>query len=320
MLIMVKMRVHQSGYSIRAMLAKALPAMTLAALSACGGGGGGSSDGGSVTPQNFTSWGAIPASTPVTAEGLSVTVTSDGAVSSDTANSSATFVYSSSKDLLAFSFTTPTTSASWTQSSGSLIECLGDICVLINAAGDTAGVVSDPYASVNAWNYQSFGVWNVPNGSLSAMSYGAPTLASAIPVSGTATYAGSLRGGYVSAAETLNGVPVSAGSRFGLLADFSATADFGAARTVTISTANTLLERNNVVFSDPRFDLSSSVLDIADGVNLFSGIVSNGKSMSGSATGRFYGPAQPTPEELGGTVQLTGTNGEAMIGAFGAKR
>ncbi|MCW5620011.1 MAG: transferrin-binding protein-like solute binding protein [Burkholderiales bacterium] len=266
---------------------------------------------------NFTSWGALPTSRTVVIDGMSATLTNH-TFTTDDDNSSARVVYASrtSAGLRGFSFTTPTTSASWTTSSGDVLSCTNGVCGLVDGA--QLGAVSDPYHASNNWNYQSFGIWSVPGGSVSAMSYGAPTPVSAIPTTGTATYTGSLRGGYVSkGGEMLNGDPVAAGDRFGVLADLTANVDFGAGtRTVDISTSNTKLEdQSNDQFNDPSFDLSGSLI-ITPGQNLFEGVVTNGRGMSGDAAGKFYGPSH---SELGGTMHLTGPNG-SMVGAFGAKR
>jgi hypothetical protein len=40
-------------------------------------------------------------------------------------------------------------------------------------------------------------------------------------------------------------------------------------------------------------------------------------SLSGNATGRFY---SPTAQEMGGVYSLTGQNGSALVGAFGARQ
>lgn len=317
------MPVHRTSLAMCVFLSKALPVLAVAALSACGGGGGGggggSSGGGSLTPVNFTSWGALPTSRRVDIDGMSATLTNH-AFTTDDAGSSAAVVYNNrnSGGLSAFSFTTPNTSATWTSSSGSSLSCSNGVCGLANSGGTTLGAVSDPYHVSNNWNYQSFGIWSVPGGSVSAMSYGAPTPVSTLPTTGTATYTGSLRGGYVSkGGETLNGDPVVAGARFGVLADLTANVDFGAGPgTVNISTNNTLLEdQANVQFANSDFDLSGN-LTISAGQNLFQGTVTNSHGMSGNARGRFYGPSHL---ELGGTVDLTGANG-SMVGAFGAKR
>lgn len=320
------MPVHRTNPVMCVFLSRALPVLTVAALSACGGGGGGggSSGGGSLTPQNFTSWGALPTSTPVVIDGMSATLTNH-TFTTDDANSTAGVVYDSrtSAGLRGFSFTTPNTSANWTSSSGSTLNCSNGVCGLANPGGTTLGAVSDPYHSSNNWNYQSFGIWSVPSGSVSAMSYGAPTPVSALPTSGSATYTGSLRGGYVSkGGETLNGDPVSNGAQFGVRAALTADVTFSSGTgTVLINTSSTVLEaQNNIQFADPSFDLSGN-LTIAPGQNLFQGNIANGHGMSGDAAGRFYGPppSSQSPPELGGTVQLTGPNG-SMVGAFGAKR
>jgi len=302
---------------------RALAASLLATLAACGGGGGGSSGGGSLTPATFTSWGALP----VNINGMSVTRTSGGSVSSDTAGSTAGVLYNAqtSAGLRGFTFTTPATSASWTISSGSTISCSGGVCALSNPAQTVIGAVSDPYSGTTAWNYQSFGTWSIANGSVSAMSYGAPTAFSALPTTLNATYNGELIGRYNAVAgDVMNTVTLPGGAQFGLRSDVTANVTIsGATRQVSFSTTNSRLESAAFLeFNDARFNIPSTTLTISGSANSFTGPVTSGSgdnavTLSGTANGRFYGPSA---EELGGTLVLQGTGNRAVVGSFGAKR
>lgn len=305
---------------------RAAAACILAALAACGGGGGGSSGGGSLTPATFTSWGALPTNRPVIANGMSITRQSNGTIDPvDTSNSSAGVLYASrsSTGLRALTFTTPSGSTSWQASQGEInpSTCSGRLCSPSDGAQKIA-VFSDPY-SVNAWNYQSFGVWStgpINASTISAISFGAPTAGSAIPTSGTATYTGSVIGRYVAAATDFIGV--AAGTQFGMGASLQADVNFGA-RQINMSISGTALLKQGDApppFADPRFDsLTPTTLSYAAGSNAFSGTVvssSNPIGLSGTVNGRFYGPAG---QELGGTMSLSTAGGGALIGAFGAK-
>lgn len=304
--------------------ARILAASLALALAACGGGGGGSSGGGSVTPTTFTSWGALPASTPVNINGMSVTRTSGGAVSTDTAASRAGVIYNArtSGGLRGFTFTTPATSASWTISSGSSLSCAGGLCALANSGQTVIGAISDPYHATNAWSYQSFGAWSIPSGAgsaISAMSFGAPTAGAALPVAGTATYTGSVVGRYVAAAGDFIGVP--AGTQFGMGASLQADVNF-ATRQIGLSTSGTALLRQGDTpppFGDVRFDIlnpAQATLTYAPGTNSFSGTVaasSNALGLNGQMNGRFYGPGG---QELGGTMSLNTAAGGALTSIF----
>jgi len=318
-----------SGVAVatRSLLAWTLPALAAATLAACGGGGGGSSDGGSITPQSFTSWGALPTNTPVVANGMSVSLTSGGTASNDTAASSASVLYNSrtSGGLRGFTFTAPSTTATWTTSSGSSLVCTGGVCALSNVAQTTIGAYSDPYSGLNAWNYQSFGAWSLPNGTVSAMSFGAPTAFSALPTSLTATYNGELIGRYKAVAgDVMDGNTLLTGGQFGLRADVSASVVIsGGTRQITFSSTGSRMEAPAFPeFNDARFDIAASTLTISGAANSFTGAITSGSgsnavSLSGTANGRFYGPAA---EELGGTILLQGAGGRAVVGGFGGKR
>lgn len=307
--------------------AGAMAVSLLGLLTACGGGGGGSSGGGSLTPASFTSWDTLPTGQPVNINGMSVTRTSGGVVTDDTAGSTASVLYNSraSSGLRGFTFTTPSTSASWTISSGSTISCGAGVCALSNPAQTIIAAVSDPYDASTDWNYQSFGVWSVTNGSVSAMSYGAPTAFSALPTLVNAAYAGELIGRYSAVAgDDMNGNVLLSALQFGLRANVTASVTInGGTREVNFSSTNSRLEAVAFPeFNDNRFNIPNATLAISGGANSFTGAITSGSgsnavTLTGTADGRFYGPAA---EELGGTFVLEGAGGRAVVGGFGAKR
>ena len=173
---------------------------------------------------------------------------------------------------------------------------------------DSIAVIANPQAL--GWNYQSFGVWNDELGStgLQLRSFGAATPASAIPVTGSATFSGKLAGGYVSPQGT--GTVASA--------DLAVNVNF-ADRTLAFASTNTVL--GTVAWSKvaaPNLNLGGT-LTYSPGVNSFSGtLTSAGGTMSGKSTGQFYGPAA---QELGGVFAVkSATTVETFAGAYGAKR
>lgn len=317
----------------------AAAALMLTALAACGGGGGGgSSGGGSLTPVTFSSWGALPTGRLVDINGMSITRNSVGTILPvDSAGSMARVLYDN-LGLDGVTFITPTATTSWTTSSTGRPNCstnpglcamssrppTGQLCTQSNC---NLAALSDPYATGNNWNYQSFGVWTTIGGTVNAMSYGAPTAASAVlPLTGMATYIGGLQGRYMAAqGDLLNGETVSAGVQFGLAATVTAVVNFDT-RQIDFSTASSTLQRQGTPttpppapFPDSRFNVSSTALTISSSANAFSGAIvsgSNGMGLAGNVDGRFYGP---NAEELGGVVGLVNGN-RALIGGFGAKR
>jgi len=194
---------------------------------------------------------------------------------------------------------------------GSLGRIADGIDVSASRVGDATqvAVIANPYAQ--GWNYQSFGVWNTHGPSarqIASSSFGAPTPASAVPSSGTASFVGKLGGVYVS--------PSGEGSVAS--ADIRVHADFGN-RSLGFASSNTRLSQD-LKSSTPAPHLNlGGTLTYSPAANTFTGTITNaGGTMSGSSTGRYYGP---TAQELGGvfTVKSPAT-AETLTGAYGAKR
>lgn len=175
------------------------------------------------------------------------------------------------------------------------------------------------------FSYQFYGEWNVEHNSTSGFngffSAGIATT-TALPTTGTASYAGQSIGEYIDAG----------GKVYSTAANLNATADFGA-RTLSFATTGTVVDQANAV---PPPAVANSNLDLSGTLSVsgvgFSGTVkTSGTStipLSGTATGSFYGPGIDaataatltsvvgSPAEIGGSYQVSGTGGK-MIGAFG---
>jgi hypothetical protein len=170
-------------------------------------------------------------------------------------------------------------------------------------------LVANPNAL--GWNYQSFGVWNTATatgGAMHASSFGAPTPASAVPTSGTATFTGKLAGLYIS--------PGGQGST--AAADLSVRADFRT-RSLDFRSSGTVTTRDlRTPVVAPGLNLAGT-LTYQPGSSAFSGTLGNAAgTMSGTTSGKFYGPAA---QELGGVLNLRAPgSAEAFTGAYGAKR
>jgi hypothetical protein len=174
--------------------------------------------------------------------------------------------------------------------------------------GPTLG--ANPYAL--GWEYQSFGVWedqgSAGSGRILASTFGAPTPASAVPTTGSATFSGKLAGFYVS--------PAGQGSM--AAAELSVNANFNT-RSLSLSSTGTALTRDaRTATSAPSLNLPGT-LTYAPNTNSFGGtLVNSGGTMSGASQGRFYGPAA---QELGGVFTVKSpTTVETFTGAYGAKR
>ena len=158
------------------------------------------------------------------------------------------------------------------------------------------------------FNYQSFGVWNIPRdqfqlGGFSAWSNGQPTPASAVPGSGSARFTGNLIGIY--------GAPSSSGgstARANVVLD----ANFSS-RSLGFASSNTTLNGS----AASRLDLNGT-LTYAPGSSSFAGTLRSADgTLSGAASGAFYGPGA---EEAGGKFSLKSGGAAQFTGAYGAKR
>ena len=97
----------------------------------------------------------------------------------------------------------------------------------------------------------------------------------------------------------------------------NATVDFGA-RNILFTTSDTKALNMNTNAETANTSLNLTGTLTFPGSASFSGNVSTvDNRLSGTASGRFYGPAA---EELGGTYHLSRGTRERMIGGFGAKR
>jgi hypothetical protein len=301
----------------------AAAAAAVSMLCACGGGGGG---GGStirevpfssfpVTNQRVIMTGiSQTASGTLTVDGfgnIAITGVSMNAV--DEANSTTQLTFNGAGNLSAMGFSTPQSSASF---SASQIDCsTAPACAAENAAGTSVGVLLNP-ATVPppTWNYQTFGVWLNQAGpttfNAGAMSAGAVTPGTAVPTVGVGIiFNGFANGFYVDPGRT----PHSTAAGMQALVDFEN-------RNINFSTF--LTQRGNlnngIIVGDSSLNLSGT-LSYSAGQSRFTGSVSNAgpaPTMTGTADGRFYGPAA---QEMGGVYNLNGVGGK-MIGGFGGKR
>jgi hypothetical protein len=223
----------------------------------------------------------------------------------DGGSSTAQLTFDGSNNLSAMSFSAPQSSAAY-----SGVDCSSGV-VCTGETATSAGVAAD--ARAFGWNYQSFGVWlnetSPTTFQAGAMSAGAVTPGSAVPLAGNPTFLGLTSGFYVDTA----GVP------YFTSASLSANVNFGT-QSILFSTTNTTignLSTGTAPISASGLNMTGT-LTYAPGSSQFTGpVTAPGVSLSGTATGRFYGPAA---EEIGGVYRLTGTAPSSMIGAFGGRR
>jgi hypothetical protein len=293
-------------------------------LSACGGGGG--SNG--TVPTPFTSWSAVSDGSTVVAPAMSqeVVQTTDPATglvtgigtpsAVDTAASSFTETVSRGGTITRVVITSPTGSVTYDTAMGDTIGYLApaiDPTIRYAAKSNRSSYALAQDPSSFGWEYQSFGVWSTApvagTGNAGAMSTGAPTRGADIPTSGTATFTGKSIGFYTDAA----------GVGYAAFSDVSVNANFGA-RTLGLSSSGTS-KTHDYITKSPASNLDlTGTLTYAAGTNSFTGNLTNtsGTALSGTSTGRFYGPSA---QELGGVFTLKAGSGvETYGGAYGAKR
>jgi len=293
----------------------------IALLSGCGGGGGGGS---SLTQITFSDWDSITKPSQVNLEGLSVdfsytagskvsTITNKGVDSTTTASVN----YRTNDTISKVSFTSQNGTVTFNEDGTDTIGDTGTTLYGYNQAGSNFLLAANPLNSSVDWNYQTFGIWETGRGTGSGtaggISVGAATDGSSIPTSGTATYSGYIGGVLVD----YDGDDFVTRGRVSLGADF-------ANRTLTFATTST--DYISPVASTPTWT-SDSDLNISNATgtklswsaatNSFTGNVVDGNSLSGTVTGKFYGPAA---EEVGGIYNISGSGLNRHAGAFGAKR
>ena len=220
--------------------------------------------------------------------------------------------------LTGIEFDTPRTGVMWNNGrGGQTVTCGTQFCSA--SGGGATGVLVNAFGSVG-WNFQTFGYWlddtGLPANIAANISAGKATLVSGVPSTGTFTYNGISGGLYVDPTGVLqeHNAVLSAAVNFDPLT-----------RTVNfLTTGTTTRPWNSGGGFSPATSLNiSGVLTYAAGTNSFTGIVTMGPTisptMSGDATGVFYGP---NAEEIGGTFRLTSTSGpiESITGSFGGKR
>ena len=289
-------------------------------LVACGGGGGGSS----AVVQSFTKWSALQPSSTITVSGDSAQGTyswNSGtnkltAVTVGTQQSGATFseTLDSSGAIKSINFTTTAgTNQTFTSPTDTFGYLISNSNVRAAVSADGSRYALAGRAAELGFDYQTFGVWvtgaGTGTGTYGAASFGAATPASSVPTSGTATYTG-VTGGRYSASD---------GTYYFTSSALTSNVDF-AARTVSFATSSTNQSANLTTGSfaaNSALNLTGT-LTYSAGSNQFTGAVANsGSTLSGTATGRFYGPAA---QEIGGTFGLTGAGLSAYGGGFGAHR
>jgi heat shock protein HslJ len=301
----------------------ALPAIVSATLTACGGGGGGGSvlQGPGAGPAGFgpetpfTSFSATKPNTTAVMTGMSQT--GSGTASAfkldtiNSTNSTARVGYDSAGNPTALSLSAPSSSVSFPSVNIRTDEKTGRRTAFAALDSNSNGVMVDP--SYFGWNYQSFGIWmrdpSAASFQAGVMSAGAVTPGSAVPTMGSATFTGQAGGYYFDGA----------GGRFSTDAQMRAEANFQT-RNIDFRTFGTLASTPTNPpqrTARPELDLSGN-LSYAAGANQFSGNVSTANNaLSGTASGRFYGP---NAQEIGGVYGLSGSSGQRMMGAFGGKQ
>ena len=293
-------------------------------LSACGGGGGGGNSGsGAISLDPFVNWSSIDPPAKVYVDGVSqdasYTAGADGLTSiSDqgvSTSSAAIIKYREDNSIERIEIMTPTTVMVWDEGSGDIITETTEVTFASDPSDSDIAFIINPTEPNLNWDYQTFGVWvtgvDTDRGTVGAMSVGAPTTGSAIPLFGDATFTGITSGLYVDATGTTSYFTA---SPLIMEADF-----FN--RELILTTTDTLKTNTetNVTTAASILDMEGK-LSYDRGVNFFTGPVETtdvANTLAGTSTGKFYGPKA---EELGGVFELTGEGLESYLGGYGAKQ
>lgn len=305
-------------------ISKQVSACALVLLAAGCGGGGGSN----IREVPFTSFSAVQPNTRVVMSGgISTTVTgtyvgtlpnitvqSVNAPVNDLAGvSTQKLTYDGNKTLSGMSFSTPSGSASFSRSGGTDWACNSGVCAAATSSG-LALIIDGTVPVPNGWNYQTFGVWGQTTSSTAfqagAISAGAVTPATAVPNVGNALFTGVANGFFVENVGGLPGIPAF------MTASMSADVNFGTGNIAFSTTGSMQIPLNGTAaFSKPTLNMTGTLSYTPGSSSSFSGNVAT-SGMSGTATGRFYGPSA---QEIGGIFHLGGFDG-TLVGGFGGRR
>lgn len=295
-----------------------IPAVVSLFLVACGGGGGGGGPS-YVTPTSWTD--AIRPNVLVTVTGDSQQGTyswnsGTNKITSDTyGNVQTGATYTAAYDSNGYANYVRVQTASGTDftlttsnSTFGVLRINTAINAIVSNDGTIIALSAEP--SRFGWNYQSFGVWatgaGTGSGTAGAASVGWATPGSSVPTSGSATYSGYSGGRYVAAD----------GSYFYTSSTVSANTNF-ATRSIAFSTSSTQTTSDLINLTNNNGLNMSGTLTYAANSNQFTGSVTTTGGLSGTVTGRFYGPAA---QEIGGMFSVSGSGVNLYGGAFGAKR
>lgn len=313
-------------------------------LSGCGGGGGGGSSATDVAAVVFQNWSSIdpPQAVPIAGMSLDATYMANEIpppaylldYKGISTSSSATISYRADGTIDRVDVTTPYGMLTWDEANGAIINEGTQWLYAIDAPQSMLTVASYPVHPLVDWEYQTYGSWATGlsnadgklgvNGTIGAISIGAPTLASAIPTTGGVTFSGNSSGLFIDAA----------GDDYFAYSTLSAGVNF-LTRYITINTTDTMKipvqdlltgGPTSLPVDAPNLDLSGAFYYSA-GANSFSGDLKSSTAaglaeplgLEGPTTGRFYGP---NAEELGGVFILSNpsdpTSSLLYYGGYGA--
>ena len=291
-------------------------------------GGGGSTPSVAIP---FTSYGAVTNSSTVQMSGSSqeatytyntgtAKVTSLSAASAFASGGTATFTLNSSGALtseidISALGTTISQIAANGDNMGTLLGSTG--VIYSGTANGQNYILSFNRASISpTWDYQNFGVWvtgaGTGSGTVGAMTAGAATAGASVPTVGTFTFTGLTGGRYADAA----------GNGFFAASNMSATTNF-ATRSISFATTGSVTTPDFITITANNNLNMTGTLTYVAGSNQFTGAVTSAgggvgnAAMTGTASGKFYGPAA---QEIGGTFALTGGGVSGYLGGFGGKR
>jgi hypothetical protein len=257
----------------------------------CGGGGGGG--GSAVSPSDFSSWSSVSYPSTVTIGGISEDVSYTApapsyAVTSLTdygfsTSSSTTIKYRANGTIERVEIKTINGTVAWDENAGDIIDDSDIVVALSDPAESKIGLAVNAIDPLLGWEYQTFGIWEtgrgLGSGTIGAITVGAPTPGSAIPITGEdVKFLGISTGVYLDPTGINDYLTVS---------EVEANVNF-LKREVVLSTSGTQKINTSTASVTDAFNLNmSGTLKYAEGSGSFSGAVVSESGMNGTSSGQF---------------------------------